>query len=137
MAKNNHESEPNGINIIGVGTIITGDVNSNGDIRVDGSLTGKLITKGKVVVGETGRVKGEITCKNSDVEGSIEGKITVSQLLALKTTAQIKGDIIANKLAIEPGCRFTGNCDMTGGPAPTVNGNKFEIKKEENPVESK
>ncbi len=110
-----NENETNGINIIGIGTKITGDVNSNGDIRVDGSLTGKLITKGKVVIGETGTVKGEINCKNSDVEGSIEGKITASQLLSLKSKAKIHGDIIAAKLAIEPGCQFTGNCDMNVG----------------------
>ncbi len=115
MAKMYNENETNGINIIGIGTKITGDVNSNGDIRVDGSLTGKLITKGKVVIGETGTVKGEINCKNSDVEGSIEGKITVSQLLSLKSKARIHGDIIASKLAIEPGCQFTGNCDMNAG----------------------
>ncbi len=112
MAKVYNENETNGINIIGIGTKINGDVNSNGDIRVDGSLTGKLITKGKVVIGETGKVKGEINCKNSDVEGSIEGKITVSQLLSLKAKARIHGDIVATKLAIEPGCQFTGNCDM-------------------------
>lgn len=132
MAKNNYENETNGINIIGVGTEIKGDINSIGDIRVDGSLTGKLITKGKVVVGETGRVKGEINCKNSDVEGAIEGKITVSELLSLKATSHILGDIIVNKLAIEPGCRFTGNCDMNGG----VFINETKIEKSE-PEEEK
>jgi cytoskeletal protein CcmA (bactofilin family) len=129
MAKNNHDSEPNGINIIGTGTIITGDINSNGDIRIDGNLTGKLATKGKVVVGTTGRIKGEITCKNSDVEGEIEGKITASQLLSLKATSQITGDIIANKLAIEPGCRFTGNCDMRS--TTTASPHEDKPKKEE------
>jgi cytoskeletal protein CcmA (bactofilin family) len=135
MAKNNHESEPNGINIIGIGTIINGDINSNGDIRIDGSHTGKLHTKGKVVVGSTGRIKGEITCKNSDVEGEIEGKINASQLLSLKATSQILGDIVANKLAIEPGCRFTGNCDMRG--TMTVSPNEDKSKKEEKLHESK
>ncbi len=115
MAKIYSEHEANAINIIGVGTQITGDVKSNSDIRVDGSLTGKLITKGKVVIGESGRVNGEINCKNSDVEGTIEGKIKVTELLSLKTKAKIKGDIIAAKLAIEPGCQFSGNCDMTTG----------------------
>ena len=53
MAKiNNNETNTNQINLIGVGTVIKGDINSNGDIRIDGSLTGKLTTKGKVVVGE-------------------------------------------------------------------------------------
>lgn len=118
MAKIYNENETNGINIIGVGTKITGDVNSNGDIRVDGSLTGKLITKGKVVIGETGKIKGEINCRNSDVEGSIEGKITVSQLLSLKAKSRIHGDIVAAKLAIEPGCQFTGNCDMNAASPP-------------------
>ncbi|MFC2081304.1 polymer-forming cytoskeletal protein [Bacteroidota bacterium] len=129
MAKIYNENETNGINIIGIGTKITGDVNSNGDIRVDGSLTGKLITKGKVVIGETGKVKGEINCKNSDVEGSIEGKIIVAQLLALKSKARINGDIIAAKLAIEPGCQFSGNCDMsTVSPAneETIQADKEE-----------
>ena len=119
MAKIYSEKETIGISIIGNGTKITGDINSNGDIRVDGSLTGEMITKGKVIIGETGKIKGEINCKNSDVEGSIEGKIIVAQLLVLKTKARIKGDIITNKLAIEPGCQFTGNCDMAAATAPS------------------
>jgi cytoskeletal protein CcmA (bactofilin family) len=125
MAKIYSEKETIGISIIGNGTKITGDINSNGDIRVDGSLTGEMITKGKVIIGETGKIKGEINCKNSDVEGSIEGKITVAQLLALKTKARINGDIITNKLAIEPGCQFTGNCDMA---AATAHSNEEPIK---------
>ena len=112
MAKNN-DHENNAINLIGIGTEITGDVNSNGDIRIDGTLTGNLVTKGKVVIGETGKVKGEITCKNSDVSGVIEGKIVVAQLLSLKISAKVNGDIQTNKLAIEPGSKFTGNCNMT------------------------
>ena len=136
MAKMHNENETNGINIIGIGTKITGDVNSNGDIRVDGSLTGKLITKGKVVIGETGKVKGEINCKNSDVEGSIEGKITVSQLLSLKAKAKINGDIIATKLAIEPGCTFSGNCDMNAA-APVHEETSETIKTEKQTVDAK
>ena len=131
MAKIYNENETNGINIIGIGTKITGDVNSNGDIRVDGSLTGKLITKGKVVIGETGKVKGEINCKNSDVEGSIEGKIIVAQLLALKAKARINGDIIANKLAIEPGCQFTGHCDMAASTPSNEEPIKIEPKEKQ------
>jgi cytoskeletal protein CcmA (bactofilin family) len=107
------EIENNAINLIGVGTEIKGDISSNGDIRIDGILQGNLKTKGKVVIGETGSVKGEIKCKNSDVEGNIEGKIHVSELLSLKATSNLNGDIIARKLAIEPGSKFTGNCKMT------------------------
>jgi cytoskeletal protein CcmA (bactofilin family) len=112
MAKYNETETTAAINLIGTGTEITGDVNSNGDIRVDGSLNGNLKTAGKVVIGETGKVSGEIDCKNSEVLGEVHGKIKVSELLSLKATAKIFGDIITKKLAIEPGSKFTGNCKM-------------------------
>lgn len=113
MAKNN-DNDTNVINLIGTGTEITGDVICNGDIRIDGTLTGNLRTKGKVVIGETGKAKGELSCKNADISGKIEGKIVISELISLKPSSVISGDIVTNRLAIEPGAKFTGNCNMTG-----------------------
>ncbi len=107
------EPENNTINLIGAGTNIKGNVDSTGDIRIDGTLSGNLHTKGKVVIGTTGLVKGEVFCKNSDVEGKVEGKINVQELLSLKSTSVILGDISARRLAIEPGSKFTGNCNMS------------------------
>ncbi len=112
MAKNN-ETEPAAINLISNGTEISGDIKSGGDIRIDGGLTGNLNTKGKVVIGVTGRVNGEVICKNSEVSGCVEGKISVSQLLILKASSKILGDIATVKLSIEPGAKFSGNCKMS------------------------
>lgn len=112
MAKFN-ETDNTTINLISNGTEITGDIKSNGDIRVDGTLTGNLNTKGKVVIGTTGKIKGEVFCKNSEVSGTIEGKISVGQLLNLKASSKIHGDISTSKLSIEPGARFTGTCKMS------------------------
>tara|TARA_B100000212_G_C27148074_1_gene436271 strand:- start:19 stop:435 length:417 start_codon:yes stop_codon:yes gene_type:complete len=100
------------INMIGVGTIITGDVNSNGDLRIDGTLKGSVATEGKVVLGKNGVIEGDVVCNNADIAGEIKAKITVSQLLTLKSTAKLKGDIITNKLSIEPGAVFSGSCSM-------------------------
>ena len=112
MAKFN-EPENTTLNLISCGTDIMGDIKSGGDIRIDGSLTGNLNTKGKVVIGATGKVKGEVICKNSEVSGIIEGKITVGQLLNLKASSKIHGDIATSKLSIEPGAVFSGNCKMS------------------------
>ncbi|MFN8242214.1 MAG: polymer-forming cytoskeletal protein [Bacteroidales bacterium] len=112
MAKFN-ETDNTTYNLISNGTDITGDVRSNGDIRIDGTLTGNLSTKGKMVLGPTGRIKGEVICKNSEISGVIEGKITVTQLLNLKASSRITGDIITSKLAIEPGAVFSGTCKMS------------------------
>jgi cytoskeletal protein CcmA (bactofilin family) len=114
------ETEQKQINIIGAGTNITGDVNCSGDIRIDGGLVGNLIVQGKVIIGNSGSIKGEITCKNSEVEGKIEGKISVAELLSLKATSSILGDIKTRRLAIEPGANFTGNCVMNSGSAQAV-----------------
>lgn len=116
MAKLNDNDNNNVINLVGSGTEITGDIVSSGDIRIDGIINGNLQTKGKVVIGETGKAKGEVNCKNADISGKIEGKIIVSELLSLKPSALIVGDIVSGKLAIEPGARFTGNCNMTDVP---------------------
>jgi len=100
------------VNIIGQGTSIIGDINSNGDIRVDGTLKGSINTEGKVVLGKEGVVEGDVICQNADISGIIKAKITVSNLLSLKETAKLKGDIVTNKLSIEPGAEFTGSCSM-------------------------
>jgi len=108
-----NETDNTPVNLISNGTEITGDIKSNGDIRIDGILKGNLDTKGKVVIGPTGKVKGEVYCKNSEVSGTVDGKISVSQLLSLKISSNIIGEIITYKLSIEPGAKFTGSCKMS------------------------
>jgi cytoskeletal protein CcmA (bactofilin family) len=108
------QTEQKQINIIGAGTSIKGDIVCPGDIRIDGSLVGNLQVQGKIVVGSSGYIKGEVSCKNSEIEGKIEGKLTITELLILKSTASVLGDINIRKLAIEPGAMFTGNCKMNG-----------------------
>lgn len=108
-------NENTSVNILGAGTSINGDINCDGDIRIDGNLIGNLKTKGKLVIGQTGSIKGEILCKNADISGALEGKITVEELLSLKSTSKLLGDIKnTDKLNIEPGAVFTGTCNMGG-----------------------
>ena len=124
MAKIGESESTNKINMIGVGTTIEGSVSSSENIRFDGNLNGNLNTKGKVFVGQSGKVNGEIRCKNCEIEGIVEGKVIVEELLSLRSMSRIFGEINTGKLAIEPGAIFTGKCDMGGsketnsGPVP-------------------
>lgn len=113
MAKNNTEDLHN-VNFIANGTIIIGDFNSTGDIRIDGTLQGNLKSDAKLVLGQNGKILGEIKCKTAEIAGTIEGRITIDDLLILNSTAKIFGDIITGKLAIESGAIFSGNCNMGG-----------------------
>lgn len=124
MAKNNI-ADNQSVNLIGLGTTIEGDITTNGDMRIDGSLTGSINVKGKLVIGASGFVEGEIICQNADVSGTIKGKIGVSELLSLKASAKLSGDIITNKIAIEPGAAFSGSCSM-GGVIKDIKGGTAE-----------
>lgn len=100
------------INIITKGTVIKGDVTSTGDFRLDGTLEGNIQLNGKLVVGDTGIVNGNILCMNANIIGTVNGNLSVKELLSLHATARVKGDILINKLSIEPGAVFTGKCCM-------------------------
>ena len=99
------------LNLIGAGTVIKGDIETSGDIRIDGTLIGTLHCS-KVVLGETAIVEGNIFCQNADVSGSVSGNISVDDLLSLKSTAKVIGDILTGKLMVEAGADFIGNCKM-------------------------
>ena len=104
------------------GTAIKGNILSSADFRLDGQLLGDFQSKGKLVVGPTGSVMGNIICENFDIEGKFEGKIQVLETLTLKEGAFVKGEVICGKLSIEPGATFNASCDMRSSkPTPALN----------------
>ncbi|MBR6899924.1 MAG: polymer-forming cytoskeletal protein [Bacteroidales bacterium] len=112
MARTMETETLESINIITKGTVIKGDVTSTGDFRLDGTLEGNIQLNGKLVVGDTGIVNGNILCMNANIIGTVNGNLSVKELLSLHATARVKGDILINKLSIEPGAVFTGKCCM-------------------------
>jgi cytoskeletal protein CcmA (bactofilin family) len=111
MSKNREPEIPT-INILGPGAIVKGEIQVNGDFRIDGTLNGSIQCKGKIVVGPTGKIDGEIQCQNADFSGEVTATVKVTELLTLKETARFSGDITTGKLAIEPGAKFSGTCTM-------------------------
>ncbi|MCH7536150.1 MAG: polymer-forming cytoskeletal protein [Bacteroidetes bacterium] len=118
-------STSNAINIIGEGTVIEGDIKSDGDIRIDGTIKGFVTSRAKLVIGPKGNVDGDVHCKNADISGQISGSIEVTDLLFLKAKAEVDGDIRTQKLVVEAGALFNGTCKM---------GSAVEVQHEEKPV---
>jgi cytoskeletal protein CcmA (bactofilin family) len=98
--------------IIGAGTIIKGDIESTGDIRIDGSLIGNLKTRAKVLIGQEGIVDGDITGANADIMGKVTGFVKISELLQLRGKSIVTGEIQTGKLEVEPTASFNGSCQM-------------------------
>jgi cytoskeletal protein CcmA (bactofilin family) len=112
MTKPLEPVNPGKINSIMEGTSIEGEVKSDSNVRIDGRVKGTINVRGRLIVGASGLVEGDVTCQSSDIEGTVNGKITCQDLLSLKATAKLSGDIHTKKLSIEPGAVFTGNCSM-------------------------
>ncbi|MCI2229498.1 polymer-forming cytoskeletal protein [Polaribacter sp. MSW13] len=101
-------------NVIAKNTVIVGDIKSEGDFRIDGTLEGTLKTNGRVIIGAEGFIKGNIEAANADIEGKFSGQMLVTKTLTVKASAHISGDVTIGKLSVEPGATFNATCSMKG-----------------------
>ena len=112
MAKMEPVVNANAISRISAGTIIKGEILSPCDIRIDGTFEGKIQSKGRVVVGESAHIKGDIVCDCIDLWGKVEGNVFVKDTLNLKDGCVVNGNLNIRKLSVELGATFKGNCKM-------------------------
>jgi len=122
-------NSPDKLNRLVEGTAVKGDIKTDSNFRLDGELNGTLNSLGKLVIGPSGKIEGDIICANADIEGEVIGNIKVDGLLLLKSTAKITGNITTVKLAIENGADFNGNCNM--GTSPKVAERAVNLEKNE------
>jgi cytoskeletal protein CcmA (bactofilin family) len=117
MFKNTKEDQVsadvlNSNNNIGKGTTFTGNIETPGNIRIEGKIVGDVNSRSKVVVGPTAEIDGNINSQTCEVEGHVKGSIKVQDLLVLKPTCKVEGDIETGKLVVESGANFYGKCKM-------------------------
>ena len=119
------------INSLVQGTRLEGTLHADSDIRIDGELKGSLFCKGKVIIGDTGKIEGDIKCVNAVVEGTFDGILNVSELLHIKEGAKISGEINTDKLIVHSGAVFNVTCKMGGQTIkPLGNNGKANTQKE-------
>lgn len=141
--KNDQKGKTNGIitsasstssNSLVQGTNIEGSLQADKDIRIDGSLRGNIICKGKVIIGPTGFVSGEVQCENAVIEGRFEGVLLVTDILHIKESAKVEGDVTTQKLVVQPGSIFNVKCKM--GTTQTGSFRKVSLDEDEAELES-
>lgn len=106
------EKLSNNATLISEGAVLQGDVKSNHDLRIDGSIQGNVFSSAKIVVGPTGHVEGNIQGRQADITGKVSGNITVTELLQLRADSNVQGDISAATLQVDPAAVFNGKCKM-------------------------
>jgi cytoskeletal protein CcmA (bactofilin family) len=106
-------------NNIGKGTFLQGNIETYGNIRIEGKVKGDITSKSKIALGQGCQVEGNIIAQNADIEGEVKGRVEVTELLVLKSTAVVNGDISTGKMIVETGAVFNGSCKM-GIPAKEI-----------------
>ncbi|MFK7900170.1 MAG: polymer-forming cytoskeletal protein [Cyclobacteriaceae bacterium] len=99
-------------NRINKGTKLKGDIEAQGNFRIDGAIEGDINCKTKLVLGETSSITGNVVAQTIEVSGSLKGNIKATEMLILKSTAQVVGDISAEQMVVEVGARFNGTSEM-------------------------
>jgi len=110
------------------GTVIQGNIQSEGDLRIDGVIEGNIQIKGKMVLGEKGQLKGTLECSQAFISGRVVGDLKISEILTLNATAKVEGDIHTSKLITEEGATFNGKCIM-GAVIRDINSNSDSEKR--------
>ena len=110
MAKQEPTVNVNSISRISAGTVIKGEIVSPTDIRIDGTFEGRIQSKGRVVIGESAKISGDILCENVDLWGKVEGNLFVKDTLSLKDGCMVSGNLHIRRLSVELGATFNGNC---------------------------
>jgi cytoskeletal protein CcmA (bactofilin family) len=102
------------VTIISSGVVIEGKVNSNGNIRVDGTIKGDIVAQGNLTVGDSGNIQGQLTGDIVTIGGKVEGSVNAKDKLVLEAKSVLKGDIVTKVLVVEAGAVFEGKSSMSG-----------------------
>ena len=102
----------NGATLISAGTTLKGDISSNSDLRIDGTVIGNIHSSSKVIIGGSGVVEGDISASQTDISGKVSGNVRAKELLQLRGESVVAGNLYADKLQIEPTATFNGQCHM-------------------------
>jgi cytoskeletal protein CcmA (bactofilin family) len=116
--------------LISAGTVLKGDLKSESDLRIDGTIHGNVSSGAKVVIGPSGFVEGNIDGINADISGRLAGNVVAKEVVQLRNSANVQGNITAASLQIDSGAVFNGQSQM--GPVGNV-----VVMKEGEPVHAK
>ena len=111
--------------LISAGTVLKGDIISETDLRIDGTIKGNIRCSSKIIIGSTGFVEGNIEGAQADITGKVQGNITVKEILQLRGESNVIGNLSATKLQIDPTATFNGQCQM--GSVAIANATKASI----------
>jgi cytoskeletal protein CcmA (bactofilin family) len=133
LEKKKNFDENNVVTIIGPGTTITGEIESKGTVRVEGTVNGRIDCEDTIVIHESGHVKADLIGGQVIISGTVEGNTFAHDRLEVTNQGKIVGNITAPRISIAEGVIFEGQCTMkpVGQLKPPTKDGKPEKEKVE------
>jgi cytoskeletal protein CcmA (bactofilin family) len=114
--------------VVGPSVKIQGDLNSEGNIKIEGQVSGKVKTSQSVFVIPGAKIAADVLAGNAVIGGEISGNLKISGHLILQSTAKVLGDIACTVFRVEDGAQFSGKCVMGGIVAVAGNGKNHKTE---------
>jgi cytoskeletal protein CcmA (bactofilin family) len=121
IMSNEKTNGASGATLVSAGTTLKGDINSNSDLRIDGTIIGNVTSSAKIVIGASGNVEGDLSGNQADIVGKVSGNIKTKDLLQLRGDCVVNGNVHAGKLQVEPTAIFNGQCHMGNNEQARIN----------------
>jgi cytoskeletal protein CcmA (bactofilin family) len=107
---------------LGKGASIRGRIAGEGDLRVDGTISGDVALKGDLIVSDGAEVVADVQARAVVVEGAIEGDISATSSVAIRASARVSGAISGTSISIEEGANVSGRIDAQFDLPPELGG---------------
>ncbi len=120
MAKPETPSGDAAISLIAPGMKIVGDCETDGTVRVEGTIEGTIRAGKSVVVGRSGEVVGDVFTQDAVISGKVNGNIAAESRLELQSTCDIQGELRSRRVQLDEGARFNGQVHMDEAGSRTV-----------------
>lgn len=115
------------VSYLGPNTNLEGDLHCNGDVHVDGKLSGAIVCNGDLILGEGSKVYGQVKAKNVIISGYFKGEIETVDGLEILPTGQVEGDIKGSKLTIQEGGIYKGKVNMDVIESQSIYEGTFQV----------
>ena len=113
-------NENKDVTMLGPGTLLRGDLQCGGTIRVEGVVCGDVSSGDSVVLLEGGRIQGNVSAGQVIVGGEVVGNISAVERIEITVKGRVVGDMTAPRISIHEGVLFEGRCTMKPGPDPAL-----------------
>ena len=100
------------LSIIAAGMSVTGDVETNGVVKIEGTVTGSILGARQVLLGRQGEIKGDVNAREVVLGGRVQGNVRASERVEIQATSVVTGDIVAKSIVVVEGGRINGAVRM-------------------------